>query len=397
MNYEFPEITHRDDIHKIVLESDGEFYYVEKDGYVVYNYLLPTNSTFPIVHRDDQREAKLRREIRGLIFDLETGELLRRPFQKFFNINEREDTQQENIDFSKPHYILEKCDGSMISPFMVKGELRWGTKMGETDVSAQIMPFLEENPNYVEFVKEHLSWGNTPIFEWCSRENRIVIDHPEPRLVLTAIRFTLTGDYVSYYGMVEEADRCGIDVVRKVFDGEVSDINSFIAYTRTLTNTEGFVVRFVDGHMVKIKSDWYVAIHKIKEQILFDRNVVLLTLDQKIDDILSFLDETDRENLYDFSSDISTRISTMINHFMHGMLHRYSKMTKKDFALGEAKTMNTLDKAAIFKFMDKWHGIEDGYDLIRDYVLETVRKHCTSNSHYDILKSTWFKGIERNA
>ena len=37
----------------------------------------------------------------------------------------------------------------------------------------------------------------TPIFEWCSPTNRIVVKHDKPQLILTAIRDNTYGDYVS--------------------------------------------------------------------------------------------------------------------------------------------------------------------------------------------------------
>lgn len=37
--------------------------------------------------------------------------MLARRLHKFFNINEMDETAENKIDLSKPHYILEKADG----------------------------------------------------------------------------------------------------------------------------------------------------------------------------------------------------------------------------------------------------------------------------------------------
>lgn len=37
--------------------------------------------------------------------------MLARRLHKFFNINEMDETTEENIDLTQPHYILEKADG----------------------------------------------------------------------------------------------------------------------------------------------------------------------------------------------------------------------------------------------------------------------------------------------
>jgi RNA ligase len=64
----------------------------------------------------------IRRECRGLVFD-KNGWILARRFHKFFNLNEREETLARNVDFSKPHSVLAKIDGSMISPVIINGEI----------------------------------------------------------------------------------------------------------------------------------------------------------------------------------------------------------------------------------------------------------------------------------
>ena len=150
----------------------------------------------PDVEEDEEgwlSVAAVRRECRGIIFDTATGDIIRRPFHKFFNVNERDETQDHRVDLSRPHAILEKLDGSMIAPFLVNGELIWGTKMGATDVAKPVEEFIKNNPQYLSFAEEAVHHGLTPIFEWCSRKQRIVLDYKEDQLVLTAMRNQITG------------------------------------------------------------------------------------------------------------------------------------------------------------------------------------------------------------
>jgi RNA ligase len=206
LDYNFPIIANYDAI-KFALEGPGsdDFVEVVKGSYKVINYIKISSDTFRpinvegIGHEERQRRI-IRREFRGLIFDDKSGDLIRRPYSKFFNLNEREETLKETIDFNQPHDILQKLDGSMVAPFITSdGVLRFGTKMGETDISQQALDYCKKNDKDLDFIRwviEEL--GSTPIFEWCSRANRVVIDYPQPRFVLTACRDIVSGTYWSF-------------------------------------------------------------------------------------------------------------------------------------------------------------------------------------------------------
>jgi hypothetical protein len=60
---------------------------------------------------------------------------------------------------------------SMIRSFRVGNNIRWGTKMGVTDVSMQAEEYVAKNPRYEHMAAEFLAQNMTPIFEWCSRSS----------------------------------------------------------------------------------------------------------------------------------------------------------------------------------------------------------------------------------
>ena len=196
MNYEFPTIRHIDDVLPHIKDYD-EFAVTEKDGYTVINYHVSKPETW---NNPDTLGGAIRRECRGLIFCNETGKILRRPLVKFFNLNEREETQYNKIDLTKPHIIQIKLDGSKISCWRKNGEILFGTKMGVTEISKQAEEFARNNTDrkYLELCHWCADNNLTPIFEWCSRKQKIVIDYPEDNLVLLAIRHMNTGEYIKY-------------------------------------------------------------------------------------------------------------------------------------------------------------------------------------------------------
>lgn len=212
MNYKFPYITNISDVLPAI-EGRDEFVVAEKEGYTVINYNVMMADTFPNVLEEVPVKnwdgsngmswrfdpyAAIRCECRGIIFDSKTGDIIRRPFHKFFNVNEREETQDHVVDLSRPHVILEKLDGSMIAVFAHEGKLIWGTKMVAQDFHELVEQFVKESDiDYEGFCWELINSGHTPIFEWMHPQKRIVIDYgKEPTLTLTAIRNIVTGAYV---------------------------------------------------------------------------------------------------------------------------------------------------------------------------------------------------------
>ena len=193
MKYKFPDIRTIDDVLPHI-EGRSEFIVAEREFGTVINYVVSMADTFDMTGPDDIGGA-IRRECRGIIFDQE-GNLMSRPFHKFFNISEKEETQIHAINMSQPHVIMEKMDGSMIRPIWLYGRLRLATKMGVTDVSMQAEVFVAENPRYMDFAKWCISNEITPIFEWVSNQQRIVLDYPKDDLILIAARHMITGEYI---------------------------------------------------------------------------------------------------------------------------------------------------------------------------------------------------------
>lgn len=209
MNYKFPEINHIDDVIPHI-ENRTEFRVMVKDWYTVIRYMVSLEDTFSLVcdiaydgvlslvSDESQHNMKIRRECRGLIFDTETGALISRPYHKFFNAGEKEETQLDKINLYEPHVVLEKLDGSMIRPIPTKEGFLLGTKAGVTDTAMNAEVFIADKSHYRLFINYCIENGLTPIFEWVSRKNRIVVDYPEDNLILTAIRKNTTGEYLPY-------------------------------------------------------------------------------------------------------------------------------------------------------------------------------------------------------
>ena len=406
MNYDFPVISHLDDV-RAAIEGRDEFIIAERDwGYVV-NYMVSMNDTFPPVLDNEywcpgckmpisetegcgsQRcpeavnLAAIRRECRGLLF-YPDGKIMSRRLHKFFNINERDETQFYEIDFNRPHIILEKLDGSMITPVATPAGLRWGTKMGITDVSMGAELFVAHNLKYTIFAEYVMSLGFTPIFEWCSRKQRIVIDYPEDRLVLLALRNTVTGEYKSYDLMSLLADQFNIDLV-KTYVGNPMSMAHLMEETKDSEGIEGYIIRFDNGHMLKIKGEWYLRIHKTKDNLTHEKNVVDLLINEKMDDAKAFMMDEDRKRVEQFETEFWEGIAQQVaNYDRYFAMVQAAGLDRKGFALQWMPTIAPQDPYASGIVFGKFNGIDT-----RQMIVDIVKKNCGTQTKVDSVRSLW--------
>jgi RNA ligase len=193
MNYAFPEIRTIDDVLPHIAGRD-ELNVNDKGDYITVNYAVAFEDTFAMSGPDDLGGA-MRRECRGLKF-YPSGEIAARPFHKFFNIGEREETQPHVLNFGSDHKIMTKADGSMVHPILIDSDIRWCTKAGITDVSEIAERFIENNRKYRYFALACIGRQLTPIFEYVGPHNKVVLDYKEENMVLLAVRHNITGNYM---------------------------------------------------------------------------------------------------------------------------------------------------------------------------------------------------------
>jgi len=375
MRYNFPKIERIEDVLPAI-EGRDEFIVVQKDGYQVVNYAVAFEDTFPAI---ESVNDTIRRECRGLIFDLE-GKLIARRYHKFFNVNERDETQMSAIDWTRPHRILDKLDGSMISPIPVWGNLRWTTKMGITDVAMQAEVFVATQPKYVDFAKQCIKDGFTPVFEWCSRKSRIVLDYPEDQLILTALRKNDSGAYMDYETMVGLGAYWHIPVVQA---HEITQ--DLIKTIAAWEGSEGVVVRFNDGHMVKIKAEWYVLRHKSKEAITREKNVVDYVVNDRVDDVLPFLQAEDQDRLKAFQREFWEGFEQVVNAYeKYWFMVQQGGLDRKRYALEWKPTIEKQDGFAPVYVFGRFSG-KDG----RQMVLDEIRRNVGTQTKINEVRRLW--------
>ncbi|MFZ9740758.1 MAG: T4 RnlA family RNA ligase [Candidatus Nanopelagicaceae bacterium] len=389
MNYYFPHITNINDVLPFI-EGRDEFRVMKKDWYTAVNYAVAFEDTFQW-DDNDYGGSVVRRECRGLIFDTATGNLISRPYHKFFNAGEKDETQLDKINLHEPHVVLEKLDGSMIRPIPTPEGFVLATKAGVTDIAQQAEKFISDNwiptnelyKPYHMFINLCISQETTPIFEWCSRKNRIVIDYPEDQLILTGIRYNNTGAYVEYESMKNSASHFNIPVVKAIAGGDDNDIQKIVDHIRKWDDGEGVVIRFDSGHMLKIKADDYVLRHKSKESINQEKNVIQLVLNDAVDDMIPLLTKEDAERLKNFQKAFWDSVTHTVMD-MNDLYNAGSTMypDQKDFAVNFVQKMILPFHAPIM------YAIRGGRPTM-EVITEMIRKSLTSQTKVNDNRWLW--------
>mgnify|MGYP000285976016 CR=1 FL=1 len=329
-----------------LVEGRKDFIIVEKDGYTVADYVFMSNDTF------DELE---RHELRGLKFDNKTGEILARPFHKFFNIGEKE--EHANIDWSRPHVVMPKLDGSMIHAALVNNEVRLMTRMGITEHSIRAERHLTDVLKKELLIE--LLCGQTPIFEWTAPDNQIVLPYDESKLTLLANRNNETGKYdhpelLKDLSILMEVDCIDFD---EPFDLETSKNNLGI---------EGYVIWFYEtGEFYKVKTDEYVMMHRAVS--FFDREdkVLACVLEGKCDDLYPALDKERADKLKSYENDVNSELINLAATIeVIAVAAKSYEMDRKTFALKIVNQARKSLRSAYFRILDG----DDALDAVKKCV-----------------------------
>src|SRR3990167_2454663 len=197
----------------------------------------------------DREWDEITRQCRGLIMNVKTGEILARPFPKFFNYAEHVQNNWPIPDDTP--IITEKLDGSLGILYTLNGKTQIATRGSFTSEQA-IWATEWWNKNIGEGFKPEQ--GETDLFEIIFPANRIVVNYDFSGLVHLATLDNETGLQIETFMSGEP--------LRSVKVIPSRDIESLIKLDEP--NSEGFVIFYPKENVrMKIKFPEYVRLHKI--------------------------------------------------------------------------------------------------------------------------------------
>ena len=298
-------------------------------------------------------------QCRGLVYDIETNEVVARPFEKFFNWDQGRGSEvwDSPMPPTGPVIRMEKMDGSLgvlcvqhddqgyvvAEHVATRGsfhseQAEWATTFYYDVVTEQA------NTRPQEQVFEPVQ-GKTYLFEIIYPENRIVVDYGDYKgLVLIDVIDNETGR-----SDLQEFDDCKWPdkVARKVlnfgFDsGQVAEIPA---------GDEGFVYLWPEkNYRVKMKSAEYIELHRLvsnlSEKSIWEAMMAGKTPEQIKDGI--------PDEFHSFVDEAYTKIGSAAADILGEVYKTYGEiiedgMSRKDFAL---KVANHPLKKYLFLVLD---------------------------------------------
>lgn len=227
----------------------------------------------------DLWEKPLALETRGITFN-DKGEVIARPFEKFFSVGE--------IPSNAPHLIkdqvievYEKLDGSMVYPVLIGGQIQMKTKKSFfSDIALEANECRSKT--LTAMCLSLIYQGYTPIFEYTSPNNRIVLSYGnKPEFTLLTARQMDTGEYMEREELEEICQIWKIPLVKKYVGLGYTDLQTEI---KDLIGFEGFVCVLADGRRIKMKTPWYITNHRIFTDLRI-RDVAEAVVDERVDEI----------------------------------------------------------------------------------------------------------------
>jgi RNA ligase len=357
------QISHIDPFKAVVLQKEEIRMADIGQDCVSFCYMISGADTF------DTPES---RECRGIVFN-KAGHVVGRPLHKFFNVNERAETQMGVLDWSKVVRVMDKRDGSMIhSVITPAGIMLKSKKTFSSDVAQASQKWMDARPLVASMVSNLAAQNLTAIFEWTAPDARIVLFYPDAELQLLHIRDNLTGQYVRSKDLREFAAMYGVKCVDEVDEffwtmgGEglpvtrEFDIKKMLEAAETREGVEGWVIQFEDGNMVKLKTKWYMERHRIMT-FLRERDIAEAVVNETLDDTKAAL-VGEGVNI-DRILEIEAEVVRQINHvrsWVEDVIATDGHLPRKDFALHYMKTHQEFGWFGLL--MARFSGKEPNYN-----------------------------------
>ncbi|WP_164462271.1 RNA ligase [Bacillus sp. FJAT-42376] len=282
---------------------------------------------------------------RGLIIDEASGEVLARPFPKFFNHGEMPELESE-IPFSETPEFTVKQDGSLGICYRVNDKLYWATRGSfESEQAKAAQQIWDRQYAHVQVPHEI-----TLLVEIIHPATRVVVDYNgmSDLIIIGAIN-RFTGHDYPYNELQELGKALGMQVTEQI----KLTVEEAIKLKETIDhNSEGWVLRWPNGMRLKIKGSSYLDIHKIAYG-LSDKLKTEYWSQGKMDELILKMPEEFRTEIERFTSTLDQNLndlSKMItDHYSNASVN---SSDRKSFAMYVNQHVPNELKYLVFKKAD---------------------------------------------
>jgi T4 RnlA family RNA ligase len=285
---------------------------------------------------------------------------------KFFNLNQVEETQYDIIKEKNISHISEKEDGSLIAFMMLpNGNLFCKTCRGFSNEQViNSMKLLNQRSELVKWVKKTINDGYTPLFEYVSWDNRIVLKYSQPDIRLIGIRDNYNGDFVPASWIVDTP----ISLIK--IKEETATLDELINRAKIEENREGWVIMFDDRMMVKIKTMGYYNIHELRTENAFREDYIIKNYyNRTLDDIISQLDPKNDIDVIEFIKAVTNAIDNYSINIDNKVEILYNKL-KEEFKGNWVAFASKCNKEPYFTFLRHYENKDEYNKRKIDFILQ---------------------------
>jgi hypothetical protein len=296
---------------------------------------------------------------RGLIVDMKNQDIVAWPHSKFFNLDQQPETAYEVLKDKKDFEISEKLDGSMLISYInpVDGLLYLTTKGSFDSEHGKVGTELARNHPYFHRIFEYAENG-TLMFELIDSRFRIVIDYKkkgyEPGLYLLGYR-TREGRLCTYAEVAQIAKELGVGHPNGY---NFESLDQLIERTKEMPlSEEGFVLRYSDGLLVKVKGAAYLRAHKFISH-LSDKNILLAVSEGLEDPFIEICPDEFRQEIIEKVAYFKHRKVDLLNQCYQYYHDAPKDQDRKTFALWVRANVKPSLMGCMFQLMD-CHPLKD--------------------------------------
>ena len=284
---------------------------------------------------------------RGLVTDHD-GNIIARPFKKFFNIEEGKHTETDEFE------VFEKMDGSLGIVFFYAKEWHLATRGSFTSEQAEVGKQLLK-----KYFLDYLHPQYTYLFEIIYPTNRIVVNYGEREELVFLDAFNKDGTRAEY----DPNDLWSFPFA-KTYDfkcyKEIKKLN--------WKNSEGFIIRFSNGDRCKIKFEDYVELHR-----------KLSNISEK--SVWEFICEN-KTNIKEYLDVVPDEFHKQIEKWFYGLIAKYSSI-KTEVQLTFQKLKKPGDVIS-YRQAYPWQPIEPNVYSRKDFAL-AVKDHEYKSMLFRVL------------
>ena len=294
------------------------------------------------------------RMCRGLILDMKNRKVLAYPFNKFFNLGQMPETNYDNLSALGGFETSEKLDGSMIIAFINPNDnkLTFTTKGSfdsEHGAYANQLPLTFEQLSTLRSYAEH----GTLMFELITKRFQIVVDYKKKGyaegLYWIGYRHKVSDKLASFEDLAKMAYLADLPTFKTY---EFNGLDQLIALAKDLpVLSEGFVLRFKDDLMVKVKGSAYLAAHRFISH-LSDRNILEAVADGTASDLAQLAPEEYKQDVLDKINHFQKRVAELENICYTLYSQAPQGVPRKDFATWVNSNVPGHFKGFIFRLLD---------------------------------------------